>query len=205
MSSNFCPPTYLLLNNRQNFERPFSTIPHSMKNLSQFIQLSSIALMFIFFVASCSLQAQKKDKDVNLNLRALSQKSYPEMYHYKTIASFAKGESIGELPEMLEDRQISLAVVYDSDAPWAEVFNTGKINQTGNYIFNQLLNAYKMSIRNQFQIDGYNECLILDLNAPIEDVAQACKDISTIDHILVVNIKQWPSPNGVNAATAASH
>jgi hypothetical protein len=185
--------------------------PHSMKNY-QSILFGFAAILFIFNLSSCSSEQKEStasnisgNANIPLQSRALKQEVYPEIYNYPTIVSFAKGDLIGTYAASLEDKQISLSVVYDNDTPWAEVFKTGNIERTGSYEFNHLLAEHQLTIRNQFQIDGYNECIILDLNVTLPDIAKVCKEISLIDHVLVVNVKEWPSVKNIDESTAANN
>lgn len=169
-----------------------------------------VALFVTLNLSSCS-QIQEKQgasisdaSNVKLQSRAAKEEVYPEIYNYPTVVSFAKGDLIGTYSAPLEDKQVSLCVVYDNDTPWAEVFKTGNIERTGSYEFNQLLGGYDLSINNQFQIDGYNECIILNPNSAIEDIAKVCKEISVIDHVLVVHVKEWPSVKQLHESTAAA-
>lgn len=170
------------------------------------------AILLIFSLSSCTSEEKESTAsntsgktDVSLQSRAVKDEAYPEIYNYATVASFAKGDLIGTYAAPLENKQLSLSVVYDNDTPWAEVFKTGNIERTGSYEFNQLLGEYQLTIRNQFQIDGYNECIILDLNVTLPDIAKVCKEISLIDHVLVVNVKEWPSIKNIEESTAANN
>ena len=174
-----------------------------MKSLFALIPFGFVVFLLLGFVTSCQEDIKSNARaEINLISRAGNSEHYPEPYSYKTLISFANGHEIGAIPNNLEHQQISIAIVYDNDAPWAESLTNESLT-TGDYKLNQLLTQNNLSIQHQFQIDGYNQCLILDLNTTMEDIALTCKKLSEIDHVSHVDIKEWPS--SPHTSTAASH
>lgn len=140
-----------------------------------------------------------------LNTRSTQQRIEAAAYHYKTIAAFRDGqaEHLADLAT-LQGKQISFVVLYHAMAPWAEVFNTGQYTQTGDDHLNGLMESYDLDIVKQFAIDDENEGLVLEPNTAIENPIEAAKELSLVEHVLMVEVKEVPSTS-VESSTADVH
>lgn len=129
-----------------------------------------------------------------INTRGTQQAVAIKAYHYKTLASFKKGEVEFTLDDVaaFAGKQINLVVLYEAVAPWAEVFNEGKYSTTGDDNLNGLMASYNLEIVKQFAIDPDNEGLILESNTTLDDPIAAAKELSMIDHVLMVEVKEVP-------------
>ena len=134
------------------------------------------------------------EAETSINTRGNQQHVAIKAYHYKTLAAFKKGQVEVSLESLaaLAGKQINLVVLYESVAPWAEAFNEGNYNTTGNDHLNGLMQAYELEIVKQFAIDVDNEGLVLEPNAILSDPVEAAKKLSMIDHVLMVEVKEVP-------------
>ena len=55
------------------------------------------------------------------------------------------------------------------------------------------MNIYNLSIIKQFELDEMNEGLVLEPNGNIGDPVKAARDISMIDYVLMVHVKEVPT------------
>jgi hypothetical protein len=126
-------------------------------------------------------------------IKKVSSKSY----YYNSLVTFKNGKPDIELNNLkaIQDKKVNLVVIYDTDATWAEVFNTGKYTATGNVLFNNLLESYKLSIIEQFEINDENEGIVLEADVLLDTYIKAAQKISLIDYVLMVEIKEIPQDN----------
>jgi hypothetical protein len=115
-------------------------------------------------------------------------------YYYNSLASFENGKADVDLNSLadIQGKQVKLVVLYESDAPWAEVFNTGRYTVTGNETFNELMESYDLSIVEQFEIDDENEGIVLETDVLLDAPIEVARKISHIDYVLIVQIKEIP-------------
>ena len=93
----------------------------------------------------------------------------------------------------LQAQNVNLVVLYESNAPWADVFSTGNVSKTGDDKFNGLMDSYQLVIARQFELDEFNEGLVLEPNADLSNPVEAAREISMIDHVLMVHVKEVPA------------
>lgn len=130
----------------------------------------------------------------SLGTRTVTKKISAQAYYYKSLASFSKGAATLELDDLatLADKKVSLVVLYESNAPWAEVFNSGKYEITGNDHLNGLMESYNLEITQQFAIDDENEGIIMQPKENLDDPIEVAREVSMIDHVLMVHLKEVP-------------
>lgn len=133
-------------------------------------------------------------RDVKQNIAAKS-------YYYKNLASFEKGETKTRLEDLanLADKKVSLVVLYEAGAPWAEIFHSGNFEITGDDQMNGLMASYNLQITAQFVINDSNEGIVMEPNEMLENPLEAARELSMVDHVLMVNLKEVPSTE--NTAT----
>ncbi len=174
-----------------------------MNSTNNFLSLSILLFMSLLLGACGDTATPSSELTVapapskienTINTRGNQQQVAIKAYHYKTLASFKKGQAEITLYDLaaLAGKQINLVVLYEANAPWAEVFNTGKYNATGDDNLNGLMAAYNLEIVKQFAIDGDNEGLVLEPNVALTDPIEAAKELSMIDHVLMVEVKEVP-------------
>ncbi len=125
-------------------------------------------------------------------------------YYYKSLAVFEKGKiqnnmKLEDLGGDFEGKAVNLVVLYDTEAPWANVFNSGDVSKTGDDQFNALLEGYNLAIVKQFELDEMNEGLVLEPNASIDDPVEAAREISMIDYVMMVHVKEVPAEDAPTA------
>ncbi len=171
-----------------------------MKNLKQFISLSFIATLFILTACNSdttdnNLKVETPDDNSTINTRSFNTKIAAEAYYYKSLATFENGAvkkmQLDDLAN-LQGIQINLVVLYEADAPWADAFNGGRFETTGNDKLNALMEAYELEIIKQFAIDDKNEGIVLEAQNTLEAPAEAARQLSLIDNVLAVQIKEIP-------------
>jgi len=91
-------------------------------------------------------------------------------------------------------------VLYETNAPWAEIFNSGKFEITGDDHLNGLMESYNLQIIQQFAIDDANEGIVMQPTVILDDPVEAAREISMVDHVLMVHVKEIPA--STNAAIA---
>lgn len=172
-----------------------------MKVLKNFLQFSFLAMFALMVVACSSDQTETADANTNdvesteLNTRGMQNKVMAKAYHYKNLASFAHGQAKLDLKDLatLEGKQINLVVLYEATAPWAETFNTGKFDKTGDDTLNGLMESYELDIVKQFAIDEDNEGFVLEPNTSLDNPVEAARELSLVDHVLMVHVKEVPA------------
>lgn len=140
-------------------------------------------------------------ESTEINTRSAANKVAAKAYHYNNLATFKAGFADKELETLatLDGKNVNLVVLYESDAPWAEIFKTGRYNETGNDAFNSLMASYELDIVQQFAIDEDIEGLVLEPNALLENPVEAARELSLIDEdILMVQIKEVPQEEDIN-------
>lgn len=171
---------------------------------------TTIGMLALLLITACNQPAPTPESttDVDsstLNTRSTQRRIEVAAYHYKTLASFRDGEvqHIADAAN-LAGKKVNFVVLYEALAPWAEGFNTGDYTKTGDDHLNGLMEVHNMEIVKQFSIDDENEGLVLESNAVVEDPIGAAKDLSLIDHVLMVEVKEIP-PVEENNSTADIH
>lgn len=137
--------------------------------------------------------AAPETESTTLNTRSTQQRIEAAAYHYKTLASFRDGE-VQHLADAanLAGKKVNFVILYEALAPWAEGFSTGEYTKTGDDHLNGLMEVYSLEIVKQFAIDDENEGLVLEPNKAIENPIDAAKELSLIDHVLMVEVKEVP-------------
>jgi hypothetical protein len=169
-------------------------------------KIFSFALMFAvlaMFTACNNTQDNKAEAPTPESIektRSMSatKKIAAEAYYYNSLATFTKGEiqknmKLEDLGGDFEGKAVNLVVLYDTEAPWADVFNSGDVSKTGDDAFNELLGMYNLAIVKQFELDEMNEGLVLEPNASIDDPVEAAREISMIDYVMMVHVKEVPA------------
>jgi hypothetical protein len=116
-------------------------------------------------------------------------------YSYKTLASYQKGKAIVAMAELadLQNESISLVVLYEAGAAWSKVFQTGDFSKTGNDVLNGLMASYGLAITKHFDLDEFNEGIVLDSGTgKVANPVEAAREISMVDGVLMVEVKQAP-------------
>lgn len=171
-----------------------------MKVLKNIIQYSFLTIIAITAVSCSSDQTQTTSASVaevestEINTRGIVAKVAAKAYYYNSLASFTDGTSMLSLKDLasLEDKQVNLVVLYETDAPWAKLFNSGKYNTTGDDKFNGIMASYQMEIVKQFSIDDENQGLVLESSIKLDDPITAARELSLVDHVLMVHVKEVP-------------
>lgn len=130
-------------------------------------------------------------------------------YNATTMATFEKGNMLVQMN--LEDyadidgKQVSVVVLYESSAPWAEPLNQGDFSKTGDDTLNGLLASYDLSITKHFELDDFNNGIVLKPNSElVSDAAlEATREISMVDYVMMVHLKE-PSSATPGPEEAAS-
>lgn len=178
-----------------------------MKHLSNFITVGFITLILLSLVASCTNETTTGNHDetitaadstiqdsTQLKTRALKKKISTKAYYYKSLAAFANGKATINLSDLasLEGKQINLVVLYESDAPWADVFSSGKFEITGNDLLNGLMDSYALQIVKQFSIDEANEGIVMEAKDKLDNPIETARELSIVEHVLMVHVKEIP-------------
>lgn len=174
-----------------------------MINLKYLFQCFSFVVVSSFLLTSCSDTANTDKMTSEIIQNDLSstrstkvaKKIQSKAYYYKSLATFTKGSSDIKLDKLvaLAGKKVTLVVLYEGTAPWASVFNSGNVTKTGNESFNALLDSYNMSITKQFEIDDETEGLSIEPNMLLDNPTEAAKEISMIDYVLMVQVKEVPT------------
>lgn len=158
-------------------------------------------------VVSCSSDqtatADANTTDVEsteINTRSAANKISAKAYHYTNLATFKEGFADADLETLatLEGKNVNLVVLYEADAPWAQIFSTGRYEETGDDTFNGLMASYQLDIVQQFAIDEDNEGLVLEPNALLENPVEAARELSLVNDVLMVQIKEVPQEEDIN-------
>ncbi len=180
-----------------------------MKKFNYLLSFSLIVLMAVLTI-SCNNQKENEalGQDIVIESNEIFTRSHvakveSKAYFYKSLATFENGTTEVDINKLAElaGKQISLVVLYEADAPWAEVFKTGKFSITGDDNLNGLMESYELSIVEQFAIDESNEGFVLEGNSILDEPVEAARKISLVDHVLMVQVKETP-PDEVREETA---
>lgn len=165
-----------------------------MKKYQSILSLFCFVAFFSILVSSCASN-DTTDIDPNLNTRNLMQKVSAKAYHYKNLASFAKGKAEMQLTDLaqLQGKQVNLILLYEASAPWADNFDRGEYSITGNDILDGLLKSYNLEITQQFAIDEENEGIVIESKTALDSPIEAARQLSLVDHVLMVHLKEVPS------------
>lgn len=177
-----------------------------MKFLNNLLPLGFLTILS-FIVISCSSDqtetAEANTTDVEsteINTRGAASKVSAKEYYYTDLAIFSEGLADTDLETLaaLEGTKVNLVILYEADAPWAEVFSFGKYEETGNDAFNNLMTSYELDIVQQFAIDQDSEGLVLESNELLENPVEAARKLSLIENVSMVQIKEIPLEEDLN-------
>ena len=148
--------------------------------------------LIVLSITSCSSKPDKSQLTGSLtetagNRGAAKKKSFK----FKSLAAFEKGNanlSLEDL-ELLGNKDIGLVVFFDTDADWANVFNTGVYDKTGDEFLNRILSENNLTIVEQSDFDNTSDMLILEADKKLENPALAAKEISKIRGVQMVHLK----------------
>jgi hypothetical protein len=167
-----------------------------------------------FAIVSCSSDNIKSStistsdiESTELNTRGFTSKVASKAYYYNSLASFADGNSKMDLNDLadLEGKQVSFVVLYEASAPWAETFNSGKYNITGDDKLNGLMETYQLEIVKQFDIDDDNEGFVLEsLDGLLDNPIEAARELSMVNYVFMVHLKEIPLDDDTVNETAAT-
>ncbi len=177
-----------------------------MKNLLSFSFVLAIFASFVF--TSCStdktsniasqaagVSADNKTNRALQEVAVSAKKAVAAEYSYKTLASFKNGVSTMDLAAVaaLQNESVSLVVLYDSGAKWATNFNAGDFSKTGDDVLNGLMASYELAITKHFELDEFNEGIVLEsAKGQVSNPVEAAREISMVDGVLMVEVKQTP-------------
>lgn len=138
--------------------------------------------------------APKLDASTLVKTRAVKKKVAAEAYYYRTLASFVNGSITLTIMDDHSNatQQVNLVVLYEANAPWAELLDAGLPQTTGDNKLNKLLASYELKIVKQFSIDSNNKGLVLESSKELNDPVETARRLSLIEHVLMVNIKEIP-------------
>ena len=185
-----------------------------MKVLKNFLQFSFLAVLSIMVVACSSDKTETADantadvESTELNTRGMASTVASTVsskaYYYESLATFEAGNPTMELKDLatLEGKKVNLVVLYEADAPWAEVFSTGKFDITGDDQLNGLMESYELEIVKQFEIDDENEGFVLEPSGTLENPVEAARELSMVNNVLMVHVKEVPTEEPATEETA---
>lgn len=132
---------------------------------------------------------------ISSGTRTVKKKIAAESYYYKNLVTFEKGKTSTKLEELanLVDTKVNLVVLYEADAPWAQIFNSGAFEITGNDQMNTLMESYNLQIIQQFAIDDSNEGIVMEPTLMLKNPIETAREVSMVEHVLMVHIKEVPS------------
>lgn len=175
---------------------------------ASFLSLTTVSCTNNETTDTTSATTVKADSSIadtsSLGTRTVKNKVAAKSYYYNNLASFKKGKATLELEDLasLAGKKVSLVVLYEANAPWAEFFNSGKFEVTGNDHMNGLMDSYNLQITQQFAIDDANEGIVMEPKTALENPIEAAREVSMVDHVLMVHLKEVPtSTNTVTADT----
>lgn len=167
-----------------------------MKAITYYLLICCCALL----VCSCSqetstLSAPKLEESALTTTRAVKKKVAAEAYYYRTLMSLVNGSITsttvdGSTPTT---GAVNLVMLYEANAPWADVFNDTNLGNSTDVNLNKLLESYNLQIVKQFSIDNNNMGLVLAPKDPNGDPVEIARNLSMVKHVLMVNIKKIPS------------
>ncbi len=175
-----------------------------MKNL---LSVGFFLCLLAGFFASCSAEQkhnaaaqianfkpEQKEDTRAIAAAATTAKGATEM-GYKTLAAFKGGKATMDLAQLaaLQDKNVSIVVLYESNAAWAKPFGDGNFAKTGDDRFNGLLESYELSIVKHFELDEMNEGIVLEgAQGKVGNPVEAAREISMVDNVLMVEVKEAP-------------
>lgn len=175
-----------------------------MKNL---LSVGFFLCLLAGFFASCSAEQKQNAAAQIANVQpnnstnraaeavAMSAAKGATEMGYKTLAAFKGGQATMDLAQIaaLQDKNVSLVVLYESNATWAKPFGEGNFAKTGDDRFNGLLESYELSIVKHFELDEMNEGIVLEgAQGKVGNPVEAAREISMIDNVLMVEVKEVP-------------
>jgi hypothetical protein len=174
-----------------------------MKSFKNFLQFSFVIAIAAFMTVSCASDQTETtvesmpniESNEDITTRAVKKRVDSKAYYYKSLAEFKKGQATVDLAQLadLQGKQVNFVVIYDAIAPWAEGFAEGNVKTTGDDMLNGLMDSYELEIVKQFEIDDTNEGFVLEPNTMLENAVETAREISMIEHILMVQVKEVPS------------
>ena len=178
-----------------------------MKVLNSLLKFGLLTILSIMVVSCSSDQTETANanttdvESTEINTRSASSKIAAKAYYFNSLATFKEGYADVDITTLatLEGKKVNLVVLYEADASWAEIFNSGRYDQTGDDTFNGLMASYELDIVQQFAIDEDNEGLVLEPNAMLDNPVEAARELSLIENVLMVQIKEVPQEEDVNA------
>ncbi len=184
-----------------------------MRNLSS-LRYAAVLAAGLFFSAcsntpdqAASTIANASQNTANSEVRKASatQGKIAGEYYYKTLAAFQKGKTSLSVADLaaLQGKRINLVVLYESGAPWASPFDAGDFSKTGDDKMNGVLASYNLTITKHFELDELNEGLVLEGKGEISNPVEAARELSMIDHILMVEVKELPQ-NAAGSETVSN-
>lgn len=181
-----------------------------MKIADKIKRFSLLALLFSAFAcASDDTETSTLDssdiESTEISTRGMETRVQSKAFHYKNLAAFENGSSVLTLENLaeLEGKSFNFVLLYDAGASWATVFNTGDYSQTGNETLNALMDSYQLEIVEQFEIDEENEGIVLEPIGTVEQPLEAARELSLVDDVLMVQIKEVPTAE--ESATTADN
>jgi hypothetical protein len=157
-----------------------------MKNLLiAFLLTASYLLIF-----SCNSNVPKEE--ISSSLKYDETRTIKKSPNFKAVASFEKGKCISGQNELeqLSNTDLSFIVFYDSNVEWANIFNSGVYEKTGDDNFNKILMEYKLVISEQRAYDESSEMLMIEPNQKLEKPDEVAKEISNINGVISVHIQK---------------
>jgi hypothetical protein len=179
-----------------------------MKNLKQLFNISLMSLLMLAVLVSCgsaddgsTSENIMQPEETEINTRS-QESSIAKAYHYKDFARFEKGKATLELKDLasLAGKLVNLVVIYESTAPWAASLSDGKLDIVEDDKLNGLISSYELAVTQQFAIDDENHGIVLESKKQMDNPIEAAREISLLTHILMVHVKDVPSPENTEVA-----
>jgi hypothetical protein len=175
-----------------------------MKNLLNLSFVLAIFTSLVFTSCSADKASNIASQAANVNTNTKTNRTVEVVaaanaiateYSYKTLAAFKNGVSTMDLATVatLQNEKVSLVVLYDSGAKWATNFNAGDFSKTGDDVFNGLMESYELAITKHFELDEFNEGIVLEAaKGQVSDPVAAAREISMVEGVFMVEVKQAP-------------
>lgn len=178
-----------------------------MKNLKQLFGISLMSFLMLAVLVSCGSSDNSTSENImqpeetEINTRS-QESNIAKAYHYKSLATFAKGQAQVELKDLasLAGKMVNLVVIYESSAPWAASLSDGKLDVVEDDKLNGLISSYELTVTQQFAIDDENHGIVLESKKQLENPIEAAREISLLTHVLMVHVKDVPSPENTEVA-----
>lgn len=141
------------------------------------------------------LEAPTLEKSALNTTRSVKKKVAAEAYYYRTLISLVNGSITSTIVDD-GDRNIgdvNLVMLYEANAPWAELLNNTNSKHITDAHLNELLLSHNLQIVKQFSIDHNNMGLVLESVDPMADPVEIARSLSMVEHVLMVNIKKIPT------------